>query len=316
MKKKLLAIDGNSILNRAFYGVRPLTTKDGFHTNALYGLVSMVSKQAEAVGPDYCAVAFDLKAPTFRHQLYEGYKAGRRPMPEELAEQLPVAKEILRAFGYTVLEREGYEADDILGTLAAMCEREGAEAYLMTGDRDALQLISPSVRVLLATNHETETMDEAAFLAKYGVPASAYVDVKALMGDASDKIPGVPGIGEKTAFALIARFGSLDGVYENLDAADLKPAAYRKMTEGKESAYLSQRLARICREVPLGDGQKGPGSPAGPVSAAGIFGVSQPLRAANRKRGAGGRRNGRGQGPFRRRCRRPLPGERPGRARL
>ena len=252
MKKKLLAIDGNSILNRAFYGVRPLTTKDGFHTNALYGLVSMVSKQAEAVGPDYCAVAFDLKAPTFRHQLYEGYKAGRRPMPEELAEQLPVAKEILRAFGYTVLEREGYEADDILGTLAAMCEREGAEAYLMTGDRDALQLISPSVRVLLATNHETETMDEAAFLAKYGVPASAYVDVKALMGDASDKIPGVPGIGEKTAFALIARFGSLDGVYENLDAAELKPAAYRKMTEGKESAYLSQTLARICREVPLG----------------------------------------------------------------
>ena len=252
MKKRLLAIDGNSILNRAFYGVRPLTTKDGFHTNALYGLVSMVTRQAEAIRPDYCAVAFDLKAPTFRHKMYDGYKAGRRPMPEELAEQLPVAKELLRALGYTVLEMETYEADDILGTLAAMCERENVDAYLMTGDRDALQLISPSVHVLLATNRETEDVDEAAFLAKYGVPSSAFVDVKALMGDASDRIPGVPGIGEKTAFSLIARFGSLDGVYANLENADLKPAAYRKMQEGKESAYLSQKLARICREVPLG----------------------------------------------------------------
>lgn len=249
--KKLLAIDGNSILNRAFYGIRPLTTKDGFPTNALYGMVTMITKQAEAISPDYCAVAFDLKAPTFRHKMFDGYKAGRRPMPEELAQQLPVAKELMRAMGYTVLEREGYEADDILGTLAAMCEREGAEAYLMTGDRDALQLISPSVHVLLATNRETEDVDEKTFSEKYGVPSSAFVDVKALMGDSSDKIPGVPGIGEKTAFALIAQFGSLDGVYENLDQAGLKPAAYRKMVEGKESAYLSQTLARICREVPL-----------------------------------------------------------------
>ncbi len=254
MKTRLLAVDGNSILNRAFYGVRPLTTKDGFHTNALYGLVSMITKQVEAIRPDCCAVAFDLKAPTFRHKLFDGYKAGRRPMPEELAEQLPVAKELMRALGFTVLEKESYEADDILGTLAALCEREGAEAYLMTGDRDALQLISPSVHVLLATNQETEDVDEAAFLAKYGVPSSSFVDVKALMGDTSDKIPGVPGIGEKTALSLIARFGSLDGVYENLDRAELKPAAYRKMTEGKESAYLSQTLARICREVPLGVG--------------------------------------------------------------
>ncbi|MBQ3639311.1 MAG: DNA polymerase I, partial [Clostridia bacterium] len=254
MKKRLLAIDGNSILNRAFYGIRPLTTKDGFPTNALYGLVSMITRQEDAVHPDYRAVAFDLKAPTFRHKMFEGYKAGRRPMPEELALQLPVAKELMRALGYTVLETEGYEADDILGTLSAMCEREGVDAYLMTGDRDALQLISPSVHVLLATNHETEDVDEKAFFGKYGVPSSAFVDVKALMGDASDKIPGVPGIGEKTALSLIAQFGSLDAVYEHLEQAGLKPAAYRKMAEGKESAYLSQSLARICREVPLGIG--------------------------------------------------------------
>lgn len=251
MKKRLLVIDGNSILNRAFYGVRPLSTKDGFPTNALYGLVSMISKQVDSLSPDYCAAAFDLKAPTFRHKLFEGYKEGRRPMPEELALQLPVAKDLLRAMGFAVLEKEGYEADDILGTLSSLAEREGIDAYLMTGDRDALQLIAPSVHVLLATNRETEDMDEASFLAKYGVPSSAFVDVKALMGDSSDKIPGVPGIGEKTAFSLIARFGSLDGVYENLDRADLKPAAYQKMVQGKESAYLSQELARICREVPL-----------------------------------------------------------------
>ena len=254
MKKRLLAIDGNSILNRAFYGIRPLTTKDGFPTNALYGVVSMITRQEDAVHPDYRAVAFDLKAPTFRHKMFEGYKAGRRPMPEELALQLPVAKELMRALGYTVLETEGYEADDILGTLSAMCEREDVDAYLMTGDRDALQLISPSVHVLLATNHETEDVDEKAFFGKYGVPSSAFVDVKALMGDASDKIPGVPGIGEKTALSLIAQFGSLDAVYEHLEQAGLKPAAYRKMAEGKESAYLSQSLARICREVPLGIG--------------------------------------------------------------
>ena len=252
MKKKLLAIDGNSILNRAFYGVRPLTTKDGFHTNALYGLISMVTRQSDSLSPDYRAVAFDLKAPTFRHKMYEGYKAGRKPMPDELREQLPVAKELMAALGYTVLEQEGYEADDILGTLAAMCEREDAEAYLMTGDRDALQLISPSVHVLLATNKDTEDTDEAAFRGKYGISPDQFVDVKALMGDASDRIPGVPGVGEKTAFSLIARYGTLDGVYENLPTADdLKPAMRSRLTAGMDSAYLSQKLARICREVPL-----------------------------------------------------------------
>ena len=229
MKKKLLAIDGNSILNRAFYGIRPLTTKDGFYTNALYGLVNMISKQADVLSPDYCAVAFDLKAPTFRHKMYDAYKAGRRPMPEELAMQLPVAKELLSAMGYHVLEKEGYEADDILGTLARLCRDTDCDAYLMTGDRDSLQLIDPSVHVLLATNAETIDMDEAKFFEKYGVNSSQFVDVKALMGDSSDNIPGVPGIGEKTALKLIAEYGSLDGVYEQLPTAKHTPSVRAKL---------------------------------------------------------------------------------------
>lgn len=252
MKQKMLAVDGNSILNRAFYGIRPLTTKDGFHTNALYGMVTMITRQAEALSPDYCAVAFDLKAPTFRHGMFDAYKAGRRPMPEELAMQMPVAKELLRAMGYHVLELEGYEADDILGTLSRMCDEADCEAYLLTGDRDALQLIGENVHVLLATNQETVDMSEEAFFAKYGVSASQFVDVKALMGDSSDNIPGVPGIGEKTALRLIAEYGSLDGVYEALPTAKHTPSVRAKLENGRESAYLSRDLARICREAPLG----------------------------------------------------------------
>ncbi len=252
MKQKLLAVDGNSILNRAFYGIRPLTTKDGFPTNALYGMVTMITRQVEALSPAYCAVAFDLKAPTFRHRMYDAYKAGRKPMPEELAQQMPVAKELLRALGYHVLELEGYEADDLLGTLAGMCEREDCEAYLLTGDRDALQLISENVHVLLATNQETLDMSEEAFFAKYGVRSSQFVDVKALMGDSSDNIPGVPGIGEKTALRLIAEYGSLDGIYETLPTAKHTPSLRAKLESGRESAYLSRTLARICREAPIG----------------------------------------------------------------
>ena len=249
---KMLVIDGNSILNRAFYGVRPLTTKDGFPTNALYGVVNMIKKQIDQTGADGLAVAFDLKAPTFRHKLYDAYKAGRRPMPEELAQQLPVAKELLAAMGFHVLEKEGYEADDILGTVSAMCERQGIPCYLMTGDRDALQLISDTTHILLATNTETVDTDRAAFREKYGVEPEQFVDVKALMGDSSDNIPGVPGIGEKTALKLIASYGSLDGVYAALPEAKETPSVLRKLTEGKESAYRSQTLARIFREVPLG----------------------------------------------------------------
>ncbi len=251
--KKLLCIDGNSILNRQFYGIRPLSTPDGFPTNALFGLVNVLSKQLETLKPDFAAVAFDLKAPTFRHEMYSEYKAGRKPMPEDLARQLPVAKEICEAMGLHVLELAGFEADDILGTLSSMAEADdGCEAYVLTGDRDSLQLISDKTRVLLATNTDTVTMDGAAFFEKYGVRADQYVDVKSLMGDSSDNIPGVPGVGEKTAFKLIAEEGSLDNIYARLDEIKLTPSVRTKMENGKDSAYMSKALATIKRDVPLG----------------------------------------------------------------
>ncbi|MBP3396117.1 MAG: DNA polymerase I [Clostridia bacterium] len=249
--KKLLAVDGNSIVNRAFYGVRPLSNKEGLPTNALFGMVSILEKNLEAVKPDFCAIAFDLKAPTFRHQMYDAYKAGRKPMPEDLAAQMPLAKETAAALGFTCLELAGYEADDILGTLAKMAEKEDVEAYILTGDRDALQLISDRVHVLLATNTDTIDFDKARFFEKYGVDSTQFVDVKALMGDSSDNIPGVPGIGEKTALKLIAEHGSLDGIYEDLPTAQLTPSVRRKLEEGRDSAYLSKKLAAIYREVPL-----------------------------------------------------------------
>ena len=252
--KKLLCIDGNSILNRSFYGIRLLTTKDGFPTNALYGLVNVISRELEALKPDYAAIAYDLKAPTFRHKMYADYKAGRHAMPDELRAQMPVSREFAEMLGLHILDMEGYEADDILGTLAAMAEAdpEDCMAYLLTGDKDSLQLISPRVHVLLAGNAATTDTDEAAFTEKYGVRPDQFVDVKALMGDSSDNIPGVPGIGEKTALKLIAEFGSLDGIYAQLETAKHTPSVKKKLTEGKESAYMSQTLARICREVPLG----------------------------------------------------------------
>ena len=252
--KKLLCIDGNSILNRSFYGIRLLTTKDGFPTNALYGLVNVISRELEALKPDYAAIAYDLKAPTFRHQMYDAYKAGRHAMPDELRAQMPVSREFAEMLGLHILNKEGFEADDILGTLAAMAEAdpEDCMAYLLTGDKDSLQLISPRVHVLLAGNAATTDTDEAAFMEKYGVRPDQFVDVKALMGDSSDNIPGVPGIGEKTALKLISEFGSLDGIYEQLETAKHTPSVKKKLTEGKESAYLSQTLARIHREVPLG----------------------------------------------------------------
>lgn len=252
--KKLLCIDGNSIINRSFYGVRPLTTKDGFPTNALYGFVNIINKQIESIKPDYAAVAFDLKSPTFRHKMYAEYKAGRHAMPDELVAQMPESKILATAMGLTPLSLEGYEADDILGTLSKMAEEDGEEcmAYVLTGDKDALQLISPRVHVLLATNSDTLDMDEAAFLDKYGVPASAFVDVKALMGDSSDNIPGVPGIGEKTALKLIAEYGSVDGIYDALPEANHTPSLRAKLEGGRESAYTSRTLAKICRDVPIG----------------------------------------------------------------
>ena len=251
--KKLLVIDGNSIVNRAFYGIRLLTNNEGIYTNAVYGMVNIVSKQIERLSPDYCAVAFDVKAPTFRHEFYDSYKAGRHETPPELLSQFPYAKESMKALGAAVLEMAGYEADDILGTLSAMAEKEGYEAYILTGDRDALQLISDTTTVLLATNNDTVPFDRAAFEEKYGVAPEQFVDVKALMGDSSDNIPGVPGIGEKTAVKLISEFGSLDALYQNVPAATLTAGVNKKLEAGKESAFMSQRLARIFREVPVVD---------------------------------------------------------------
>ncbi len=249
--KNILVVDGNSILNRAFYGIRPLTTKDGLHTNAVYGMYSILSKNISLVKPDYCVVAFDLKAPTFRHKMYEGYKANRRGMPEELAMQLPYAKECMRGMGFTVLEFEGYEADDILGTVADKSASEGVHAYILTGDRDSLQLIDDNISVLLATNKETVNFDREHFREVYGVDPSQFADVKALMGDTSDNIPGVMGIGEKTAFKLIADFESLDGVYEKYIDSKLSPSVKQKLSDGKENAILSKKLVTIDRNTPI-----------------------------------------------------------------
>ena len=250
--KKLLAIDGNSILNRAFYGVRALTTAQGLPTNAVYGVVNIINRHFEELKPDYFAVAFDLRAPTFRHLAFGEYKANRKGMPEELAVQRPYAYDCLSALGAHCLEKEGFEADDILGTLAAMGEADGdTEVYILTGDRDALQLISPKTRIILATNTEPLLFDEAAFTEKYGVAPSQFVDVKALMGDSSDNIPGVKGIGEKTAFGLISEYGSLDEIYNDTENKNIAKGAKAKLIAGKEMAYKSQFLATIKRDVPL-----------------------------------------------------------------
>jgi len=249
--KKLLVVDGNSILNRAFYGIRPLKTKDGLFTNAVYGMINIVNKHLETYTPDYFAVAFDMHAPTFRHLFSETYKANRHGMPEELASQLEPAKDCMRAMGAAVIEMAGFEADDIIGTLASMAESSGIMTYIATGDRDSLQLISDQTNVVLATNAEAVLFDETAFREKYGISPSQFVDVKALMGDSSDNISGVPGIGEKTAIKLIAEYGSLDALYDGLEEKKLAAGVLSKLTAGKKAAYDSQFLARIKRDVPL-----------------------------------------------------------------
>ena len=249
--KKLLIVDGNSILNRAFYGIRPLKTKDGLFTNAIYGMVTILDRHLRTYTPDYFAVAFDMRAKTFRHEFSESYKANRHGMPEELAVQLEPAKECLRAMGALVLSKEGFEADDILGTLAAMGEKEDVMTYIVTGDRDSLQLITEKTNVVLATNTEPLLFDTAAFVEKYGVLPSQFVDVKALMGDSSDNIPGVPGIGEKTALKLIAEYGDLDTLYDGLETKKLAKGVLTKLAAGKDSAYDSRFLARIKCDVPL-----------------------------------------------------------------
>ena len=252
---KLLVLDGNSILNRAFYGIKLLSTKDGTFTNAVYGFMTMLIKIKEDVQPDAVAVAFDLKAPTFRHKKYDGYKANRKPMPTELASQLPIIKELLQKLGYKIVECEGYEADDILGTLAKACEDNGCECVLATGDRDSLQLVSKSVTVRLAATKmgrpDVRIYDEAKIAEDYGVSPKQLIDIKAIQGDTSDNIPGVKGIGEKGAGELIRKFGSLDGVYENIDSGEIKPAMRKKLEQDKDNAYLSLMLGEIVKNAPI-----------------------------------------------------------------
>ena len=251
---KILAIDGNSIVNRAFYGIKQLTTKDGRFTNGIYGFMSIFYKLFEEVEPDGVAIAFDLKAPTFRHKMYDGYKANRHGMPPELAQQIPVLKELLVALGYKIIQLEGYEADDILGTVAGMCG-ENDVCYIATGDRDSFQLVSGNVTVLLPHTKmgrtQTEVYDEARILADYGVTPLQMIDIKALQGDASDCIPGVAGVGSKTAGDLIQKYGSVQYIYDNIDSLEIKENLKNKLVTDKEKAFLSYTLGTIIKNVPL-----------------------------------------------------------------
>ena len=251
---KLLVLDGNSILNRAFYGIKLLTTKDGRYTNAIYGFMNILMKLEDEVTPDAVAVTFDLKAPTFRHKMYDGYKANRKGMPAELAEQMPVLKELLTALGYKIVTKEGFEADDIIGTLSAHIDTDD-RCYIATGDRDSLQLVRENVQVLLASTKmgraETNVYDIARIQAEYGVTPRQMIDIKALMGDSSDNIPGVAGIGKKTAEDLVQRFGSIDRIYADIETLDIKPGVRQKLLDGRDMAYLSYKLGTIDLDAPV-----------------------------------------------------------------
>ncbi|MBQ9374964.1 MAG: DNA polymerase I, partial [Ruminococcus sp.] len=229
---KLLAIDGNSIMNRAFYGIRVLSSSKGEYTNAITGFMNIYLKEIDAVKPDCVAVAFDLRAPTFRHKANATYKANRKGMPEELAQQMPLIKELLTDLGIKILECEGYEADDILGTLSRIFAESDNECYILTGDRDSFQLVDDKVTVRLAGTKETKVYTPERIREEYGVEPRQMIDVKALMGDSSDNISGVKGIGEKTALSLIQKQGSLESIYENLDNMGLTNSVRTKLESG------------------------------------------------------------------------------------
>ena len=261
--KKLVLIDGNSILNRAFYGImgsKMLMTEDGTYTNAAYGFLAILFKILDDINPEYVAVAFDLKAPTKRHELYKEYKATRKGMPEELASQLPIIKEILQAMNITIIEKEGYEADDILGTLAKYGEKQKLEVTILTGDRDSFQLVSNHITVRIPRTKmgktETEDYTKEKILEEYGLEPKKLIEVKGLMGDTSDNIPGVPGIGEKTALELIKKYKTIDGLYQKIERNedDLKGKTREKIADNKELAILSRTLGTINIEVPLNIG--------------------------------------------------------------
>jgi len=252
---ELMVLDGNSIVNRAFYGIRLLSTKEGVYTNAVFGFLNILLKLLNEENPDALCVTFDLKAPTFRHEQFEGYKAKRKAMPEELASQIPILKEVLDAMNIPRYELEGYEADDLIGTIAKRCEESGVKCIVVTGDRDSLQLINDSTTVKLVSTRmgqtEFKTMTPETFLEEYGFSPEKMVDLKALMGDSSDNIPGVPGVGEKTALDLIRRFGSIKEIYDNIETLDIKDSVRKKLIEGRESAEMSFDLATIRRDAPL-----------------------------------------------------------------
>ena len=252
---KLLILDGNSVINRAYFGVRPLTNREGLYTHAIYGFLNILDKLEKEEQPDAVCVAFDLHGPTFRHLKYDGYKATRHGMPEELVMQMPVMKDVLRAMNVPIYECQGWEADDVIGTVGRICSNNGWECVIATGDRDSLQLIDENVHVKLVISKPGQTTatlyTEEKFREEYGFAPKKMVDLKALMGDSSDNIPGVAGVGPKTATELLLKFGSLDGVYENLEDASIRPKLRQKLEEGKENAYLSYNLATICPEAPI-----------------------------------------------------------------
>ena len=253
---KIMVIDGNSIINRAFYGIRTLTNAEGLNTNAIYGFLSIYLKIFEEIKPDGVCVAFDLKKPTFRHLKYEAYKAGRKGMPDELAEQLEPMKQVLDAMNIMRIECEGFEADDIIGTISKKCAECSDECVIVTGDRDSFQLIeNEGTNVLLVSSRmgktETTLYNGAELLIKYGLPPELMRDLKGLMGDSSDNIPGVPGIGEKTATELVLKFGDIDSIYDNINSPEIRESVRKKLCEGKDLAYLSKWLGTIACDAPI-----------------------------------------------------------------
>ena len=245
---KLLLIDGNSLINRSYYAIRLLSNKKGVYTNAITGFFSALLKLKNALEPDGIAVAFDLRTPTFRHKMYDGYKKRRKGMPDELAAQMPYIKEILDYMGIVRVETEGYEADDIIGTLAKSTD---TECYIATGDRDSFQLITDKISVVLASTKQEITYTPEKIEELYGIAPPQFIEVKALMGDSSDDIPGVSGIGEKTAFSLIQKFGGVDYIYDNLNSIDVTNAVRTKLEKGREDCFLSRELGRIATDAPV-----------------------------------------------------------------
>ena len=252
---KLLILDGNSVINRAYFGVKPLTTRDGLYTHAIYGFLNILERMQKEEQPDAVAVAFDLHGPTFRHLRYDGYKATRHAMPEELAQQMPIMKQVLHAMRIPIYECQGWEADDVIGTVGRICSEHAWQCVIVTGDRDSLQLIDDHVNVKLVISKPGQTnatlYTRELFEEEYGFEPKKLIDLKALMGDSSDNIPGVAGVGPKTAKELLLKFGSLNGVYSNLGDASIRPKLREKLENGKESAYLSYELATIIPEAPI-----------------------------------------------------------------